>query len=77
VVVYLSPLIIARGDHEKVEIEVIEMNDNKITFKATIRVDKKWSKQMSDEELIEYIQARLNSSLGFRGAIEKFKIVKR
>jgi len=37
VVVYLSPLIIARGDHEKVEIEVIEMNDNKITFKATIR----------------------------------------
>lgn len=53
------------------------MNDNKITFKATINVDKKWSKHMSDEELIEYIQARLNSSLGFRGAIEKFKLVKR
>jgi hypothetical protein len=53
------------------------MKDNKITFKATIGVDKKWSKQMSEEDLIEYIKARLNSSMGFRGAIEKFEIIKR
>jgi hypothetical protein len=53
------------------------MNDNRITIKATIGIDKKWSKQMSEDELVEYIKARLNSSLGFRGAIEKFKIVKR
>jgi hypothetical protein len=53
------------------------MAENRITFKATINVNSQWAKHMSDEELIDYIQARLNSSLGFRGALEKFKLVKR
>ena len=46
-----------------------------ITFNVTLELDKKWSRNMTGEELIEYIEARLTSSLGFRGQVKKFKVV--
>ena len=46
-----------------------------ITFNVTLELDKKWARNMTREELIEYIEARLTSSLGFRGLVKKFKVV--
>jgi hypothetical protein len=48
-----------------------------LTIKMTIELDERWSGNSDREGLIEYLQARFNSSLGFRGSIKKFKIVKR
>ena len=46
-----------------------------VAFKVTLELDKKWARNMTREELIEYIEARLTSSLGFRGQVKKFKVV--
>jgi len=46
-----------------------------ITFNVTLELDNKWVRNMTREELIEYIEARLTSSLGFRGQVKKFKVV--
>jgi len=47
-----------------------------VAFKFTghIQVDSTWAANLSDEELKEYIQQRLNSSLGFRGQIQNLKL---
>ena len=55
----------------------MDMGTSKLTIKITIELDERWSGNLDREGLIEYLQARFNSSLGFRGNIKKFKVVKR
>lgn len=48
------------------------MTDNKqIKFNVTLKLDEKWVKKFSREELLEYLKARLNYSLGFRGRVKR------
>ena len=51
------------------------MQEISIKFKVTLQLDEKWANNMTTEELIEYIKARMNSSLGFRGKIRKLSVV--
>ena len=53
------------------------MKGTEIKFKVTINLEEKWAKNLSQEELLEYIKARLNSSLGFRGQIKKLTVLNR
>ena len=49
-----------------------EVTDNKqIKFNVTLELDEKWVKNFSREELLEYLKARLNYSLGFRGRVKR------
>jgi hypothetical protein len=50
------------------------MNNNEITFKVTLSLNEKWAGNQSEDELVGYLKERLNSSLGFRGEIKKFKL---
>ena len=45
------------------------MSNGQITFKMTLNLDENWASHLSKDELVEYLKARLNSSLGFRGQI--------
>ncbi len=49
--------------------------DNRITFKVTLNLDNHWASHATKEQLTEYIKDRLNSSVGFRGQVEKFSVV--
>jgi len=51
------------------------MQDITIKFKVTLQLDEKWAGNQTSEEIIEYIKARINSSLGFRGKIKKLTVV--
>ena len=48
-------------------------NPNEVTFVVTLRIDEKWASTQTAEELVDYLSARFNSSLGFRGAVKKLK----
>ena len=51
------------------------MSNGQITFKMTLNLDDNWASHLSKDELVEYLKARLNSSLGFRGQIKRFGVV--
>ena len=51
------------------------MPEIEIKFKATLKPDEKWAGRQTTEELIEYIKAKINSSLGFRGQVKKLSLV--
>lgn len=51
------------------------MTEIEIKFKATLKLDEKWADRQTTEELIEYIKAIINSSLGFRGQVKKLTVV--
>ncbi len=51
------------------------MVNNHITFKVTQKVDENWASQLSEDELVVYLKERLNSSVGFRGQVERFSVV--
>ena len=51
------------------------MQEIEIKFKATLKLDEKWAGRQTTEELIEYIKAKINSSLGFRGQVKKLSLV--
>jgi hypothetical protein len=51
------------------------MPEIEIKFKATLKLDEKWVDKQTAEELIEYIKAIINSSLGFRGQVKKLSLV--
>ena len=51
------------------------MDNYEITFKATLELDGRWASNQTTEELVEYIKTRMNSSLGFRGVVKKFRVV--
>ena len=49
--------------------------ENQITFQVTLNLDRHWASHVSKEQLIEYMRDRLNSSVGFRGQVERFNVV--
>lgn len=51
------------------------MSNNQITFKVTLNLDKSWASHATKKQLVDYIKERLNSSLGFRGQVERFSVV--
>lgn len=51
------------------------MDNNKITFKVTIALDEEWSSNLTMDEMIGYIRDKLDTTLGFRGEIKKFRVV--
>lgn len=53
---------------------VQKMDTNEITFKVTVSLNEKWANNQTEEELVGYIKERLNSSLGFRGEIKRFRV---
>ena len=56
---------------------VADMDDNILKLKITPNLDGKWSRQMTEEELLEYLTLRLNSCLGFRAQVKKLRRVKK
>ncbi len=52
------------------------MEKREIIFRVTLQLDEKWAGRQTQEEVVDYLEARLNSSLGFRGAIKKLKVMK-
>ena len=53
------------------------MNDSGIRLQIILKLDEKWASHQTREELIEYIRSRLDTSLGFRGKIEKLKVIEK
>ena len=53
----------------------MEIDKEQITFKVTLDLDKKWASHLTRDELAEYIKERLNSSLGFRGQVKRFRLL--
>ena len=53
----------------------MEIDKEQITFKVTLDLDKKWASHLTRDELAEYIKERLNSSLGFRGRVKRFRLI--
>lgn len=53
------------------------MPNIELRFKVTLELNEKWASNQSSEELVDYLKARLNSSLGFRGQIKKLNLVAR
>jgi len=51
------------------------MADNQTTFKVTLKLDENWATHLSRDELVVYLEERLNSSIGFRGQVERFSVV--
>jgi hypothetical protein len=48
---------------------------DQITFKVTLNLDENWASHSNEDELVKYLKERLNSSLGFRGQVERFSVV--
>ena len=53
------------------------MKENGMRLKVTLDLDDKWASYQTEEELIESLRSRLDTSLGFRGSIDKLKIVEK
>jgi len=53
------------------------MPNVELRFKVTLELNEKWASNQTSEELVDYLKARLNSSLGFRGQIKKLNLVAR
>ena len=51
------------------------MANNQITFRVTLKLDENWASHLSKDELVTYLKERLNSSVGFRGQVERFSVV--
>jgi hypothetical protein len=51
------------------------MNNDQITLKMTLALDKKWASNHSQDDLIEFIEHSFNTTLGFRGEIKKVRVV--
>jgi hypothetical protein len=46
-------------------------------LQVTLALDEKWTSYYTKEELIESLRSRLDTSLGFRGKIDKMKIAEK
>lgn len=51
------------------------MANNQITFRVTLKLDENWASHLGKDELVAYLKERLNSSVGFRGQVERFSVV--
>ena len=49
----------------------LNMENDLLTAKVTILLDKKWASNLEKDELQEYLKVRLNHALGFRGYVKK------
>ena len=47
------------------------MENDLLTAKVTILLNKKWASNLEKDELQEYLKVRLNHALGFRGDVKK------
>jgi hypothetical protein len=47
------------------------MTDKKITVSVTLELDPKWASSQTKDGLVDH---RLNSSLGFRGQVKRFRV---
>ena len=47
------------------------MENDQMTAKVTILLDRKWASNLEQDELQEYLKIRLNHALGFRGYVKK------
>jgi hypothetical protein len=65
------------NDEIDCEGEEADMERRQVIFKVVLELDEKWAAQLTKEELLEYIRERLNSSLGFRGQVKRFRVVSR
>jgi hypothetical protein len=50
--------------------------DQKIKIRIALELDEKWASKLTQEELTEYLEARINYSLGFRGRVKKMTPVR-
>ena len=50
------------------------MKEKGMMLKATLILDDEWASNLTEEELIESIRTRLDTSLGFRGRAVKLKV---
>ncbi|TET14066.1 MAG: hypothetical protein E3J81_07375 [Dehalococcoidia bacterium] len=51
------------------------MSNKEVTLRVTLVLDEKWASHLTRGELAEYIKERLNSSLGFRGQVKRFRLL--
>ena len=51
------------------------MPEIEIKVKVTLKLDEKWADGLTTEELIEYIKAKINGSLGVRGQVKNLSLV--
>lgn len=51
------------------------MSNSEVTLRVTLMLDEKWASHLTRDELAEYIRERLNSSLGFRGQVKRFRLL--
>ncbi len=49
----------------------MKKDNHQLNFNITLEIDKKWASNLTEEELREYVERRLNYSLGFRGQVKK------
>jgi hypothetical protein len=51
------------------------MSNKEVKLRITLSLDEKWASHLTTDELAEYIKERLNSSLGFRGQVKRFRLL--
>ncbi len=51
------------------------MKTKRMTFKIKIKLDENWAGGLTEQEIMEFIQSKYDTSLGYRAAIKKFEIV--
>ncbi|MEE9400549.1 MAG: hypothetical protein V3V32_00870 [Dehalococcoidia bacterium] len=51
------------------------MSNKEVTLRVTLVLDEKWASHLTRDELAEYVKERLNSSLGFRGQVKRFRLL--
>ena len=51
--------------------------EKKIIVTVTLELDGQWASSQDKDSLIDYLKNKLNSTLGFRGQIKRFRIVDR
>ena len=53
------------------------MANSEMTFRVTLSLDETWANNQTEDEVVGYIRDRLNTSLGFRGEIKRFRVIKK
>ena len=51
-----------------------KMDNNQIKVRVTLELNKNWAKNLSKEQLTEFIKVKFDTALGFRGQVETVKV---
>ena len=54
-----------------------DLANSEMTFRVTLSLDETWANNQTEDEVTGYIRDRLNTSLGFRGEIKRFRVIKK